>query len=203
MAGKNTAVQTIKQKVEHQLKRMVTQNPTRIDLYERFQQIINEYNRETDRAIIEETFSRLLDLVQSLHEEENRYVREGFENEEQLSAYDLLRAHKTNLPPKKLEHIKILSRDLIAAIKETIAHMDNWRDKGATQAAVRTLIHDTLYDEEMGLPYPEFDVDDINSLTDAFFKHVFERYPSGMESIYGAELGAEPPGGLFIESLLD
>ncbi len=184
MDGKNTAVQSVKQKVERQLKRMVAQNPTRIDLYERFQEIIDEYNRETDRVTIERTFTQLLDLVESLDEEQNRYVREGFDNEEQLAAYDLLRAHKSNLAPAKLERIKDLSRDLIAAIKEIIAKMDNWRDKAATQAAVRTLIHDTLYDDSTGLPYPEFDVDDINTLTDEFFKHVFERYPSGDESVY-------------------
>ncbi|MBX3058392.1 MAG: type I restriction endonuclease subunit R [Anaerolineae bacterium] len=176
---KNTAVQSLKQKIERQLQRMVAQNPTRVDFYERFQQIIEAYNRETDRVTIEETFAQLLDLVESLNEEQNRYVREGFEDEEQLAAYDLLRAHKTDVPPAKLERIKGLARELITAIKATIAEMDNWRDKEATQAAVRTLIHDALYNEETGLPYPEFGEDDIDVLTDAFFKHVFVRYPSG------------------------
>lgn len=176
---KNTAVQSLRQKIERQLQRMVSQNPTRVDFYERFQQIIEAYNRETDRVTIEETFAQLLDLVESLNEEQNRYVREGFEDEEQLAAYDLLRAHKTDVPPAKLERIKGLARELITAIKVTIAEMDNWRDKEATQAAVRTLIHDALYNEETGLPYPEFGEDDIDVLTDAFFKHVFVRYPSG------------------------
>ncbi|KAA3659542.1 MAG: type I restriction endonuclease subunit R, partial [Chloroflexi bacterium] len=87
---KNTAVRDIKQKIEMMLQRMVQQNPTRIDYYERYQQIIEEYNRETERVTIEETFGKLLDLYESLDEEQKRYVREGFENEDQLTAYDLL-----------------------------------------------------------------------------------------------------------------
>ena len=181
---KNTAVQSLKQQIERQLMRMMEQNPTRIDLLERFQEIIAEYNQETDRVTIEETFSQLLDLVEALDEEQNRYVREGFDNEEQLAAYDLLRAHKTGLPKAKLERIKRLSKELIDSIKESIAQMDNWRDKEATQAAVRNLIHDRLYDEETGLPYPEFDEDDIDALTEEFFRHVFVHYPSAEENVY-------------------
>ena len=54
---KNTIVQSLKQKVEQQLQRMVEQNPQRMNLYERYQQIIADYNKETDRATVEQTFA--------------------------------------------------------------------------------------------------------------------------------------------------
>ena len=96
----------------------------------------------------------------------------------------LLKTHKTDLPVAKLERIKGLARELIESIKESIAQMDNWRDKEATQAAVRNLIHDRLYDEQTGLPYPEFDEDDIDALTEELFRHVFVRYPSAEVNVY-------------------
>ena len=62
--------------------------------------------------------------------------------------------------------------------------MDNWRDKEATQATVRNLIYDRLYDEDTGLPYPEFDEDDIDALMEEFFRHVWAHYPSAEENVY-------------------
>ncbi|MEH1905738.1 MAG: type I restriction endonuclease subunit R [Nostoc sp.] len=60
---KNTSVQTLKEAVERQLQRMIQQNPSRIDYYTRYQQVIQNYNRETDRVAIEQTFEELLKLV--------------------------------------------------------------------------------------------------------------------------------------------
>ena len=52
-------------------------NPQRINYYERYQAIIEEYNSEQDRATIEKTFMDLIDLARSMDQEEQRYVREG------------------------------------------------------------------------------------------------------------------------------
>lgn len=83
--------------------------------------------------------------------------------------------------------MKGLSRALMEKIKAAIADIDNWRDKDTTQAAVRNLIHDTLYDEETGLPYPEFDHDDIETLTQEFFRQVYKKFPSATESVYSGK----------------
>lgn len=69
---------------------MLKENPSRVDYYERYQKIIEEYNQEQDRANIEKTFMDLMDLANSMNEEEQRYVREGFSSDEELSLYDLL-----------------------------------------------------------------------------------------------------------------
>lgn len=66
---------------------MLKENPSRVDYYERYQTIIDEYNNEQDRAIIEKTFMDLMNLANSMNQEEKRYVREGFTSDEELSLY--------------------------------------------------------------------------------------------------------------------
>lgn len=169
---KNTVLQTLKQQVEAKLRRMVAQNPTRLDLLERYQEIIAAYNREMDRVTIEQTFEALLNLVISLTEEETRAAREGFDNEQQLAAFDLLVVRHNDLSTAKRNQVKALARELMNKIEAAIAGMDNWIEKEGTKAQVRNLIHDELYP---ALPTPEFD-DDIDDLAQELFRHVFMQY---------------------------
>ena len=53
---------------------MIIGNPNRINYYDRYQQIITDYNSEQDRTKIEKTFMDLMNLANSLDEEEQRYV---------------------------------------------------------------------------------------------------------------------------------
>ena len=76
--------------VRCRLEKMIATNPNRVDYYERYQEIIHAYNKEQDRATIEKTFLDLMDLAGTMTEEKRRYVREGFESDEQLIMYDLL-----------------------------------------------------------------------------------------------------------------
>lgn len=69
---------------------MLFTNLERINYYERYQQIIDDYNSEHDRATIEKTFTDLLDLANSMNREEQRYASEGFTSDEELSLYDML-----------------------------------------------------------------------------------------------------------------
>lgn len=76
--------------INDRLDNMMRCNPMRINYYERYQTIIQEYNAEQDKAAIEKTFIDLTNFVNDLDEEEKRYVREGFNNDEELAMYDLL-----------------------------------------------------------------------------------------------------------------
>lgn len=84
---KNLAMKDLEEKLD----RLFFNNPDRIDYYERYQQIITDYNSEQDRATIEKTFMDLMDLANSLDQEEQRYVREAFESDEELSLDNLIR----------------------------------------------------------------------------------------------------------------
>src|SRR5438128_12333278 len=46
--------------VEKKLARMLQNNPALMDYYKRYQEIIADYNREKDRATVEQTFAALL-----------------------------------------------------------------------------------------------------------------------------------------------
>ena len=72
------------------LDRMILNNPNRIQYHEWHQAIIEDYNSQQDRANIEKTFDEPMKLVQSMDREDQRYVREGFSSDEELSLFDPL-----------------------------------------------------------------------------------------------------------------
>ena len=87
---KNLIMKDIQELLQERIAQMMAANPSRINFYEKYQEIIHNYNAEQNRASIEKTFEDLIHLTEELSEEEKRYLREGFENDEQLSLYDVL-----------------------------------------------------------------------------------------------------------------
>ena len=131
--------------------------------------IIENYNAEQDRSTIERTFMQLMDLAKSLSDEEQRYVREGFSNDEELSIFDLL--FSDNLSKSDIDKVKKVSIDLLASIKNRIAQMDHWTDKQETRATVDILIRNVLYE---GIPDSMFD--HLDYYRRAIYEHVFTHY---------------------------
>ena len=171
---RNLLVKDLKDLVEERLANMMSTNPLRIDYYERYQTIIEEYNAEQDKALIEKTFIDLLNFVKDLDSEEKRYAREGFDNDEELAVYDLLM--KESLTPAEIKKIKELAKVLLERIKEKIKELDHWTEKEETQAAVDVLIRDTLF---MGVPdsYCE-DITVLNDYRKRIYEFVYSRYPA-------------------------
>lgn len=144
---------------------------TNYQCYERYQQIIEDYNSEQNRATIEKTFMDLMDLANSMDQEEQRYVREGFSSDEELSLYDLL--FSENLSKQDIQKIKQVAVDLLAKVKAKIAELDHWTDKQETKAAVDNLIRDTLWAE-----LPEcYDEVSISGYRQKIYEYVYTRYP--------------------------
>jgi type I restriction enzyme R subunit len=106
---KRTTVQDLKHAVEQRLQRLLQQNPLRTDFQQHYEQIVDAYNREKDRATIEQTFEDLLRFVKDLDAEANRAVREGLD-EESLALFDLLR--KPDLAAAEIKRIKAVAADL-------------------------------------------------------------------------------------------
>ena len=151
--------------------KLLFSNPQRINYYERYQQIIEDYNSEQNRATIEKTFMDLMDLANSMDQEEQRYVREGFSSDEELSLYDLL--FSQNLSKQDIQKIKQVAVDLLAKVKAKIAKLDHWTDKQETKAAVDNLIRDTLWAE-----LPEcYDEVSISVYRQKIYEYVYVRYP--------------------------
>lgn len=178
--NKNSVVQSLKDKVEKQLKQMVERNPLRVDFYQRYQEIIDEYNRGKDSITIEETFKKLIDFINSLTEEEIDTKREGL-TDEQKAIFDILR--KPNLSKLDKEKIKEIAIELLEELKKEKLKVEQWADKSVTAAAVFNFVNKTLFEV---LPYPTYETDDIDQKTNMVFTHLKQQYYGGGMSIYGA-----------------
>lgn len=167
---KNLILKDIEELLQERIAQMMAQNPARINFYEKYQEIIREYNQEQNRANIERTFEELMQLSHQLTEEEKRYVREGFENDEQLSMYDVLM--KEDLSKEDIKKLKKVAVDLLAKIKDLIETMDHPFDKRETKATIIITIRDMLWSE---LPESYSD-ESINYYKDAVYNYVSQRY---------------------------
>lgn len=178
--NKNAAVQSLKDKIEKQLKRMVDRNPLTVDYYKRYQEIIDEYNRGKDEVVIKETFRKLIELVNSYSEEEADTKREGL-NDEQKAIFDILRQGKT-LAEKEKNEIKKIAIELLEDLKQEKLKVEHWADKSITAAAVFNTVSKTLFE---ALPYPTYQTEDIDLKTNLVFSHLKNQYFGGGVSIYG------------------
>ena len=168
---KNLILKDLDDLIQERLDKLLFSNPQRINYYERYQQIIEDYNSEQNRATIEKTFMDLMDLANSMDQEEQRYVREGFSSDEELSLYDLL--FSENLSKQDIQKIKQVAVNLLAKVKAKIAELDHWTDKQETKAAVDNLIRDTLWAE-----LPEcYDEVSISGYRQKIYEYVYTRYP--------------------------
>ena len=167
---KNLALKDLDELIQQKLERMLFTNPERINYYERYQSIIDDYNKEQNRATIEKTFMDLMDLAKSMDREEKRYVREGFASDEELSLYDML--FKDDLSKSDIQKIKEVAVDLLQKVKAKISEFDHWTDKQETKAAVDNLIRDILWD---GLP-ESYDEISISAYRQRIYEYVYTRY---------------------------
>lgn len=177
--NKNTTVQSLKDKIEKQLRQMVEQNPLRVDFYQRYQEIIDNYNRGKDAVTIEETFKKLIEFVNSLSEEEADTKREGL-TEEQKAIFDLLR--KPGLSESDKKKIKEIAIELLNDLKKEKLKVEQWADKSVTAAAVFNTVSKTLFES---MPYPTYQTDDIDLKTNLVYAHLRQQYYGGGMSIYG------------------
>ena len=167
---KNLALKDLDELIQQKLERMLFTNPERINYYERYQSIIDDYNKEQNRATIEKTFMDLMDLAKSMDREEKRYVREGFASDEELSLYDML--FKDDLSKSDIQKIKEVAVDLLQKVKAKISEFDHWTDKQETKAAVDNLIRDILWE---GLP-DSYDEISISGYRQRIYEYVYTRY---------------------------
>lgn len=167
---KNLVLKDLGELIQMKLDKMLFANPERINYYERYQQIIDDYNSEQDRATIEKTFMDLMDLANSMNQEEQRYVREGFASDEELSLYDML--FREDLSKNDIKKLKEVTATLLQKIKAKISELDHWTNKQETKAAVDNLIRDILWAQ-----LPEcYDEVSISVYRQQIYEYVYTRY---------------------------
>lgn len=165
---KNVVTLNLKEKIEERLAMMVARNPTRVDLYERYQEIVREYNKDKDAAEIQKVMDDLFAFNDNLNDEEKRYLREGLDNEDQLAVFDLLQ--KDTLTKGNREAIKKVAADLLEKLTSGKLQIDHWREKATAQAQVKAEIIKHLF---ANLPSGAYDADEINLKASAVFAHIY------------------------------
>ena len=173
VSRKATALQDIRDIVEQKLAGMLAQNPSRMDYQLKYEEIIADYNREKDRTTIEETFHRLIELVNSLDKEQKRATREGL-GEDELALFDLLL--KDGLDKTSREQVKQASRHLLTSIKARLAELDRFWEKEQTKADLEVFILDEVY---ANLPTPPFTTAEKKALAASVYAHVWQQAVSG------------------------
>lgn len=165
---------TLQERIQARLDDMMRINPSRIDLYKRYQEIIAEYNRDKDDAEIQRVFEDLMKLHDSLDQEEHRYIREGFNSEKELAVFDLLSKDDADITKSDIAKIKKVAQELMATIEKRLHEMGDLRDRASVQAQMKAAIIDRLLE---GMP-DDFSSDDIEARAEIIFQYVQQQMSS-------------------------
>ncbi len=172
---KRTEVERLRAAIGQTLQEMVRLNRSRIDLLEKFQQMIADYNAGSRN--VEELFEELIRFVKALDEEQRRGISEGL-SEEELALFDILTKPAPKLTEKDRKQVKAVIRTLLEVLKAERLVLD-WRNRQQSQAAVRQAIEIELD------KLPEaYEADLYQTKCDLAFKHIFDSYAGSGESVY-------------------
>lgn len=170
---KATAVEDIRDIVEQKLAEMLARNPLRMDYQQKYDEIVVDYNREKDRVTVEETFRRLMELMNTLDQEQMRAVEEGL-SEDELALFDLLK--KDDLGKAERERIKQASRQLLKSIQARLSGLDHFWEKEQTKADMEVFILDEVFS---GLPTPPFTAEEKRQVAANIYSHVWQQAVRG------------------------
>jgi len=172
---KRTEAEKLKRLIEGKLKQMLKVNSSRIDLAEKFQTLIDEYNAGSQN--IESFFEELKKFAQSLTAEEQRGIAAGLTDEE-LALFDILTKPEPVLTKTEEAAVKKVCQELLATLKREKLVLD-WREKQQAKASVMQ----TLRTEMRGLPPPYTKDIRVEKLARAY-AHVYDHYFGAGHSVY-------------------
>ena len=172
---KHVETERLKGAINSKLSKMVRLNKTRMNLMEKFKQMIEEYN--SGAINIELFFDKLMAFAKDLNEEERRKFAEKLESEEELAVFDLL--YKPDLTTKEKTQVKSAAKHLLEVLKKEKFVLD-WRKRQQTRADVLLTIQHML-DKELPRSYtPEI----FKEKCSFVYQHVYDSYYGGGRSIY-------------------
>jgi type I restriction enzyme R subunit len=165
---KRTEAEKLKRLIEGKLAQMVAVNASRIDLAEKFQKLIDEYNAGSRN--IEAFFAGLKDFTAELTVEEQRGIAEGL-TEEELALFDILTRPEPVLTKTEETEVKKVCRELLETLRREKLVLD-WREKQQAKAAVMQ----TLKIEFRRLPI-QFTKEIRAEKMARAYAHVYDHYP--------------------------
>jgi type I restriction enzyme, R subunit len=177
-AKKNSIVFDLQRAVDKKLEQMMKENPLRIEFYDRYRQIIQEYNKGKDLEDTINAFNKVSEYIKDLILEDARAIRENLD-QETLAIFDLLRNGKT-LTTKQVKQVKKVAVDTLSLLKAEKLRIERWRESRQITAQVKTIIFDTL----QWLPQDVYSDEEVNEKTINIYQHVFTNYPGGSYNTY-------------------
>jgi len=158
---------------------MVRENPIRLEFYEKYKEIIAEYNAGKDIQAVQKAFDDLNDFMQNdMRPEQERAMREGLD-EETLAIYDLLK--KPTLTPAEEKEVKKVAKETLEKLKAEKLKVDRWRESTQVSSQIRTIITSSL-EYLPQTPYPDDELADLNLVV---YQHVYANYQGAGNSTYG------------------
>jgi type I restriction enzyme R subunit len=170
-----TAAQRLRSLLSARIAALVRLNPVRIDLVERFEKLVADYNAGSMNT--EAFFQELLAFGKTLTQEEARALSEGL-SEELLAIFDLLMRPAPELSETETVQVKKVAVELLTVLKRDKIVLD-WRKQQGTRAAVRVAVEETLD----RLPEP-FTRQLYAQKCDAVYQHVFDSYWDDGHTVY-------------------
>ncbi len=176
---KNTLTYNLQQAIEKKLQQMLKENPLRLEFYERYKEIIAEYNAGKTLENTVKAFENLNEFIKDLTVEEQRAVRENLEDQEALAIFDLLREGK-ELEGKDLKQVKKVARETLDKLKAEKLKIERWRESRQITAQVKGIIYDNL----LWLPEETYTDEDVSLKTVNVYQHIYSSYYGGGKSVY-------------------
>ncbi|WP_420611151.1 HsdR family type I site-specific deoxyribonuclease [Candidatus Poriferisodalis sp.] len=183
-ANKRTVAKAIEKDLEQRLDDAVRKNPMRLDLAERFRQLIDDYNAGTHN--LEEFLRRLKAINDELTDEEQRAVREDL-SEAELAIFDLLTKPDPELTESEARKVKGVAKKLLKHVEDKLVL--DWKKLQQTRSAVKVAISSVL-DQELPEVYgPELFDRKVGNIYD----HIYASYFDDRGSVYDAPETAAGP----------
>jgi type I restriction enzyme, R subunit len=172
---KHIEIEKLRGLIKGKLGLMLMLNKARMNYYEQFQKMIDEYN--SGAANVDALFAQLVSFARELSEEEQRGIAENL-SEEELALFDLLTRPNLKLTRTEKEEVKAVSRELLDTLKAERLVLD-WRKKQQTRAGVQLVIEQVL-DKLPPIYSPEL----YQTKCSAVYQHVYDSYYGMGKSIY-------------------
>lgn len=177
--NKNTFVFDLQNAIDQKLQQMLKENPLRLDFYDRYKEIVEEYNKGKSLEDTLNAFNNLNQFVQDLSFEEKRVVREQLQDQETLAIFDLLREGKELTGPD-LKQVKKVASETLEKLKAEKLKIDHWREKREVTAQVKS----EIYNQLLWLPQEVYTDEEVSLKTVTIYQHIFSNYYGSGDSVY-------------------
>lgn len=164
---KNELVYDLNKAVEAKLEQMLKENPLRLEFYERYQEIVEEYNNGKSEIELKRSFDKLAEFIKDLSVEEKRAFQENLD-QPTLSIFDLLVKGK-DLTKEEKETVKNVAKETLEILQREKLNIPNWKESREIRSSVKT----TIYDKLLWLPEEKYTDEDVSLRSIQVYQHVY------------------------------